>query len=99
MSEGKVSNHHAKRLGLIHAAENLPAHPLQLVRNLVGQRKDERSVDTLEWNVQPRAVIERQNLLLGGLGRETHDDMFGKSVLLPDFQNGKELVEMALGEF
>src|ERR1035438_7649482 len=27
------------------------------------------------------------------------DDVFSKSVLSPDFQHGKELVEMVLGEF
>jgi hypothetical protein len=36
---------------------------------------------------------------LSGLALETHDDVFSQSVLSPDFEHGKELVEMALGEF
>ena len=35
MNEGEVGHHHAKRLGLVHPAENLPAHSLQLVGNIV----------------------------------------------------------------
>src|ERR1035441_8555702 len=99
MDEGEIGHHYAKRLGLIHAAENLPAHSLQLIRNLVGQREDERGVDTLKWNVQPRAVIERQNLRLSGLGLKVHDDMLSEGVLSPDFEHSKKLGEMGLGEF
>jgi hypothetical protein len=91
MDERKIGHHHAKRLGLIYAAENLPAHSLQFIRNLVGQREDERGVDTLKWNVQPRAVIERKNLLLSSLGPKIHDDVLGESVLFPDSQHGKKL--------
>jgi hypothetical protein len=28
-----------------------------------------------------------------------HDDVFSEGVLPPDFKHGKELIEMALGEF
>jgi hypothetical protein len=52
----EVGHHHAKRLGLIHTAENLPADSLQLIGNLVGQREDERGVNALKRNVQPRAL-------------------------------------------
>jgi hypothetical protein len=65
----------------------------------VGQREDERGVDTLKWNVQPRAVIERQNLRLSSLGPKIHDDVLGESVLFPDSQHGKKLGEISLGEF
>jgi hypothetical protein len=37
-------------------------------------------------------------LRLSGLALETHDDVFSKGVLSPDFQHSKELIEMALGE-
>jgi hypothetical protein len=37
-------------------------------------------------------------LRLSGLALETHDDVFSKGVLSPDFQHGEKLVEMALGE-
>ena len=94
----EVGHHHAKRLGLIHTPENLPTDSLQLIGNLVGQREDERRVDALERDVQPRAVIEGQNLRLSGLGFESHDDVFGQSVLVADFQHGKELIEMGFGE-
>jgi hypothetical protein len=53
----------------------------------------------LKWNVQPLVVVERNKLRLRGLGFETHDDVFSQGVLSPDFEHGKELVEMALGEF
>ncbi len=90
----EVGHHHTKCLGLIYAAENLPADSLQLIGDLVGQRKDERSVDTLKWNVQPRAVIKRQNLRLCRLGFEAYDDVLGQGILLADFKHGKKLVEM-----
>ena len=99
MDEGEIGHHHAKRLGLIHAAEDLPAHSLQFIGNFVGQREDERGVDTLKWNVKPRAVIERQNLRLSSLGPKIHDDVLGESVLFPDSQHGKKLGEISLGEF
>jgi hypothetical protein len=51
----------------------------------VDQWEDKRSVDTLKWNVQPRAVVERQNLLQSGLGLKFHDDVLGKSILVADF--------------
>jgi hypothetical protein len=34
-----------------------------------------------------------------GLGFEIHDDVFSESVLSADFEHGKKLAEMALGEF
>jgi hypothetical protein len=99
MDECKVGHHHAKCLGPIHPAENLPANPFQFIGDLERQRKYESGVDTLKWNVQPLVVIERYKLRLRGLGFETHDDVFSQSVLSPDFEHGKKLVEMALGEF
>jgi hypothetical protein len=99
MDEGKIGHHHAKCLGPIHSAENLPADSLQLVGNLVRQREHECGVNTLKWNVQPLVVVERNKLALSGLGFEIHDDVFSESVLSPDFQNGKQLAEMTLGEF
>ena len=95
----KVGHHHAKRLGSVHASKNFPAHSLQFVGNLVGQWENERCVNALKRNVQPRAAIERNKLCLRGLGFETHDDVFRKSVLSPDFQYAKQLAEIALGEF
>jgi hypothetical protein len=95
----EVGHHHAKCLGFIDAAENLSADPFQFVSNLMGQWEDEGCVNTLKRNVQPRTVIERQNLRLSGLGFEIHDDLLGHGVLVADFQHGKQLVEMALGEF
>jgi hypothetical protein len=65
----------------------------------VCQWKYECSVNALKRNVQPRAVIERNKLCLRGLGFEIHDDMFSEGVLSPDFEHGKQLAEMALGEF
>jgi hypothetical protein len=65
----------------------------------VCQWEYERGVNALKWNVQPRAVIERNKLCLRGLGFETHDDVFRESVLSPDFQYAKQLAEIALGEF
>src|ERR1035437_2191371 len=59
MDEGKIGHHHAKCLRPIDSAENLSSDPLQLIGNLVRQWKHECSVNTLKWNVQPRAVIER----------------------------------------
>ena len=99
MNGCEVGYHHAKCLGLIHAAENLPADSLQLIGNLVSQREDERGVDTLKRNVQPRAVVERKYLCLCGLSFEIHDDVFSQGVLVADFQYSKKLIEMALGEF
>jgi hypothetical protein len=99
MDEGKIGHHHAKCLGLIHAAENLAANSIQFIGYLVCQWEYERGVNALKWNVQPRAVIERNKLCLRGLGFEIHDDVFREGVLSPDFQHGKQLAEMALGEF
>ena len=99
MDGRKVSHHHPKCLGFIHAAENLAADPFQLIGNLVGQREDERGVNALKRNVQPRAVIEGQNLRLSGLGFEIHDDVLGQGVSVADFQHGEKLVEMGFGEF
>jgi hypothetical protein len=36
---------------------------------------------------------------LSGLALETHDDVFGQGVFSSDFEHGKKLAEMALGEF
>jgi hypothetical protein len=99
MDEGEIGHHHAKCLGLIHAAENLSANSIQLIGNLVGQWKNECSVNALEWNVQPLIVVEGKKLRLRGFALETHDDVFSESVLSPDFEHGKKLAEMALGEF
>ena len=52
----------------------------------------------MKRNVLPRTVIKRQNLPLDGLGPEIHDDVLGEGVLVSDFQHGKELIEIALGE-
>jgi hypothetical protein len=65
----------------------------------MGQREDERCVNALKRNVQPRAVIERLNLRLSGLGFEIHDDVFREGVLPTDFKHSEKLAEMALGEF
>ena len=94
MDECKVGHHHAKCLGPIHPAENLPANSFQFVGNIERQRKYESGVDTLKWNVQPLVVIERNKLRLRGLGFETHDDVFSQGILSPDFEHGKKLVEM-----
>ena len=67
MNEGEVGNHNAKRLGLVYPAENLPAHSLQLVGNIVCQREYEGSVDALKRNIQPRAVIERHKCACAAL--------------------------------
>lgn len=91
--------HHAKCLGLVHPSENLSSHSFKFIRNFVGQREYKGSVDTLKWNIQPRAVIERHNLRLCRLGFEIHDDVFGQGVLISDFQHRKKLVEMGFGEF
>ncbi|MGD0548821.1 MAG: hypothetical protein ABR991_13535 [Terracidiphilus sp.] len=98
MDEYIVGHHHAKCLGPIHPAENLSADSFQFIGNLERQWKHERGINTLKWNVQPLVVVERYKLRLRGLGFETHDDVFSESVLSPDFEHGKELVEMALGE-
>src|ERR1035437_9911610 len=99
MDEGKIGHHHAKCLGPIHPAENLSANSFQFIGNLEGQRKYESGVDTLKWNVQPLVVVEGKKLHLRGLALETHDDVFSEGVLSPDFEHGKQLGEMALGEF
>jgi hypothetical protein len=62
------------------------------------QGKHECGVNTLKWNVQPLVVEERNELRLSGLAFEIHDDVLGEGVLSPDFQHGKQLAEMALGE-
>jgi hypothetical protein len=38
-------------------------------------------------------------LRLSGLSLEVHDDVLSQGVLVPDFQHGEKLVEMAFGEF
>ena len=96
MDEGEIGHHHAKRLGLIHTAENLPADSLQFVGDLVCQREYERGVDTLKRNVQPRAIVERKNLRLCRLALEIHDDALSQGVLVPDLQYSKKLAEMSL---
>ena len=82
---GKVGHHYAKCFGAIHAAKNLAAHSLQFIGNVIGQREDEGSVDRLKWNVQPRAVVERNQLSLSGLGLEIHDDVLGQGIFVSDF--------------
>jgi hypothetical protein len=99
MDECIVGNHHAKCLGPINPAENLPANSFQLIGDLERQREYERGVDALKWNIQPLVVVEGNKLCLRGLGFETHDDVFSQGILSPDFEHGKKLVEMALGEF
>jgi hypothetical protein len=95
----KIGHHHAKCLGPIYSTQNLSTNSLQFIGYLVRQWEYERGVNALKWNVQPRAVIEGKKLRLRGLGFETHDDVLGEGVLSPDFQYGKQLAEMALGEF
>jgi hypothetical protein len=99
MDESKIGHHHTEGLGPIHPAENLPANSFQFIGNIEGQGKHESGVDTLKWNVQPLVVIERNKLRLRSLAFETHDDVFSQGVLSPDFEHGKELVEVALGKF
>jgi hypothetical protein len=65
----------------------------------VGQWKHKCGVNTLKRNVQPLVVVERNNLRLRSLAFETHDDVFREGVLSPDFEHGKKLAEMVLGEF
>jgi len=98
MHEGKICHHHAKCLGPVHSAENLSAYSFQFIGYLVRQGKHECGVDALKWNVQPLVVVESKKLRLRGLGFETHNDVLGERVLLPDFEHGEELIEMALGE-
>jgi Zn ribbon nucleic-acid-binding protein len=95
----KIGHHHAKCLGPIDSAENLAANSFQFIGDLKRQRKYERSVYALKWNVQPRAVIERNKLCLRSLGFEIHDDVFREGVLSADFEHSEKLAEMALGEF
>jgi hypothetical protein len=99
MDEGEIGHHHTECLGPIHAAENLAANTIQLIGYIVCQRKYECGVNALEWNVQPLVVVERNKLCLRGLGFEIHDDVFRQGVLPADFEHGKKLTEMALGEF
>ena len=99
MDSCKIGHHHTKCLGPIHTAEDLSANPFQLIGNLEGQRKYESGVDTLKWNVLPRAVIERNKLRLSGLALETHDDVLCEGVFSPDFEHGEKLAEMGFGEF
>ncbi|MGD0941564.1 MAG: hypothetical protein ABR905_17845 [Terracidiphilus sp.] len=99
MNGGKVGDHYAKCFGAIHAAENLAAHSLQFIGNVIGQRKHKRRVDRLKWDSQPRAVLERNQLRLSCLGLEIHDDVLGQGVLVADFQDGKKLSEKGFGEF
>jgi hypothetical protein len=99
MDEGEIGHHHAKCLGPIHTAENLSANSFQLIGYLVCQWKYERGVNTLKWNVQPLIVVEGKKLRLRCLGFEIHDDVLCQGVLSPDFEHGKKLAEMALGEF
>jgi hypothetical protein len=99
VDEGKIGHHHAECLGAIHAAEDLSANKIQLIGNLVGQRKDESGVNALKWDVQPLVVVKGNKLRLSGLGFETHDNVFSEGVLSPDFEHGEKLAEMALGEF
>ena len=98
MCEGKIGHHHAKCLGPVYSAENLSSNAFQFIGNFVGQWKDERCVNSLEWNVQPLVVVERYKLRLSDLALETHDDVFSEGVLFADFQHGKKLVEIVLGE-
>jgi len=95
----KIGHHHAKCLGPIYSAENLAAHSIQFIGYLVCQWEYERGVNALKWNVQSRAVVERNRLRMRGLGFETHDDVFREGVLSADFEHSKKLAEMALGEF
>ena len=95
----KIGHHHAKCLGPIYSAENLAANSIQFIGYLVCQWEYERGVNALKWNVQPRAVIERNKLCLRGLGFEIHDDVFREGVLSADFEHSEKLAEMALGEF
>ena len=99
MNGCKVGHHHTKRLGPIYSAENFAANSIQFIGYLVRQWEYERGVDALKWNVQPRAVIERNKMCLRGLGFEIHDDVFGEGVLSADFEHSEKLAEMALGEF
>jgi hypothetical protein len=99
MDEGKIGHHHAECFGPIHSAEDLPANSIQFIGYLVRQWEYERGVNALKWNVQPRAVIERNKLCLRGLGFEIHDNVFREGVLSPDFEHSEKLTEMALGEF
>ena len=99
MDKGEIGHHHAKCLGPIYSAENLAANSIQLIGYLVCQWEYESGVNALKWNLQPRAVIERNKLLLRGLGLEIHDDVFREGVLPPDLEHGKKLAEMAFREF
>jgi hypothetical protein len=99
MDEGKIGHHHAECLRPIYSAENFAANSIQFIGYLVCQWEYERGVNALKWNVQPRAVIERNKLCLRGLGFEIHDDVFREGVLSPDFEHSEKLAEMALGEF
>jgi hypothetical protein len=95
----KIGHHHAKCLGPIYSTQNLSTNSLQFIGYLVCQWKYECGVNALKWNVQPRAVIERNKLCLRGLGFEIHDDVFREGILSADFEHSEKLAEMALGEF
>jgi hypothetical protein len=99
MDKRKVCHHHAKCLGPIYSPENLAANSIQFIGYIVCQWEYERGVNALKWDVQPRAVIECSKLCLRGLGFEIHDDVFREGVLSADFEHGKKLAEMTLGEF
>src|ERR1035438_4919206 len=99
MNEGEIGHHHTECLGPIHAAENLAANAIQFVGYLVCQWKYERGVNALKWNVQPRAIIERNKLCLRGLSFEIHYDVFREGVLSADFKHSEQLAEVALGKF
>jgi hypothetical protein len=77
----------------------LNGNSIQLIGYLICQRKHESGINTLEWNVEPLVVVEGKKLRLRGLGFEIHDDVFRQGVLPADFEHGKKLAEMALGEF
>jgi hypothetical protein len=95
----KIGHHHAKCLGPIYSTENLAANSIQFIGYLVCQWEYKRGINALKWNVQPRAVIERNKLCLSSLGFEIHDDVFCEGVLPTDFEHSEKLAEMALGEF
>src|SRR5208337_864772 len=80
----------------IPSPKNLASNSLQFVSDLVGQWENERGVDTLKGNVQPRSVVERTNLSLGGFAPEVHDDVLRESVLFANSEYGKELIEVCL---
>jgi hypothetical protein len=92
----KIGHHHAKCLGPIHTAKNLSANSFQFIGNLEGQRKYECGVNTLKWDVLPRAVIERNKLRLCGLALETHDDVLGQAFFLLILRTAKSWLKWLL---